>query len=78
MVSNNSKDDKTYLKELADRGELGKVEYSEKRVGGPDHEPGWEAVARLPDGRAARGTGRSKVEADQNAAAALRQKHKLP
>ena len=78
MANSDGKDDKTHLKELHDRGELGSVTYTEKRVGGTDHEPGWEAVARLPDGRAARGTGRSKAEADQNAAAALRQKHKLP
>ena len=73
-----SKDDKTHLKELADCGELAPVQYRETRVGGPEHKPGWVAVARLPDGREAEGTGRSKVEADQNAAAALRQKHKLP
>jgi ribonuclease-3 len=73
-----SKNHKGELKEQADKGTLAPVSYSTKRVGGTDHEPGFEATARLPDGRAARGTGRSKVEAEQNAAGALRQRHDLP
>ena len=70
-------DPKTYLKEKADRGQLPSVEYSMERHGGTEHEPGWTAVASLPDGRLAEGVGRSKVEAEQNAAAALIQKSRL-
>jgi ribonuclease-3 len=72
-----ARDPKTHLKELADSGNLSPAEYSTRRTGGPDHVPGWVAEVRLPDGRAAEGTGRSKTEAEQNAAAALQQKHRI-
>ncbi len=72
-----AQDPKTHLKELADRGNLSPAEYSTQRKGGPDHEPGWAAAVKLPDGRSAEGTGRSKTEAEQNAAAALLQKHRI-
>lgn len=77
MEARMGKDPKTQLKELADKGELPKVDYETRREGGTDHEPAWTAEARLPDGRCARGNGRSKVEAEQNATAALMQDHKI-
>ena len=72
-----SSDPKTKLKERADRGTLPAAEYSTERVGGTDHEPAHVARVTLPDGRESQGSGRSKVEAEQNAAAALIQKHHL-
>ncbi len=68
---------KTKLKELHDQGALPPVSYTTRRVGGTDHEPAWDADARLDDGRSARGVGHSKKEAEENAAAALDQRHKL-
>lgn len=73
-----SRDSKTQLKELTDKGVLPPVQYSTSREGGPEHETGWVATASLPDGRTATGTGRSKVEAQKNAGAALQQKYRLP
>lgn len=70
-------DPKTHLKEMADRGQLPPVSYSTERHGGTEHQPGWTALASLPDGRTAQGVGRSKVEAEQDAAAALMQKHRI-
>jgi dsRNA-specific ribonuclease len=73
-----SKDMKTHLKEMVDRGDLYPVDYDTKRVGGTEHEPAYTSTARLSDGREAMGGGRSKVEAEKNAAAALQQQHGLP
>lgn len=70
-------DPKTKLKELADRGTLPAAEYLTKRVGGTDHEPAYVAIVKLPDGRDAQGSGRSKTDAEQNAAGALIQNHRL-
>lgn len=72
-----SSDPKTQLKEMADGGKLSPVQYSTRREGGPEHEPGWVAEASLPGYGSASGVGRSKVEAEQSAAAALKQKHNL-
>ena len=50
-----SKDMKTHLKEMVDRGDLDPVDYDTKRVGGTEHEPAYTSTARLSDGREAMG-----------------------
>ncbi len=70
-------DPKTHLKEMADRGQLPPASYSTTRYGGTEHQPGWTADVSLPDGRTAQGVGRSKSEAEQDAAAALIQNYGL-
>ena len=69
-----SKDPKTALKEMADKGLLPPVTYDARRAGGAEHEPGFVAEATLPDGTSATGVGRSKREAEQHAAGTLLQK----
>lgn len=44
-----SKQDWSYRMEQPEPGELALVQHPEKRVGGPDHDPDWEAFARLTD-----------------------------
>lgn len=70
-----SKDMKTHLKEMVDRGDLHPVDYDTKRVGGTEHEPAYTSTARLSDGREAMGgpfESRSREEHSRRLAAAAR------
>lgn len=73
-----SSDPKTRLKELADCGKVRPAQYSTQREGGTEHAPGWVAEVYVPGYGRATGVGSSKVEAEQNAAAAAHQKLDLP
>lgn len=73
-----SSDAKTQLKELADCGKIPTVQYSTRREGGTEHEPGWVSEAYLHGYGYATGVGNSKVAAEQSAAASLLQKYNLP
>ncbi len=64
-------DHKTTLKEHAEQGTIGTPTYETTRVGGVDHRPAFVSTVRLPDGSEATGCGRSKKEAEQDAAATL-------
>jgi len=66
-----AKDPKTALQETTHARGLGQPEYGIADRSGPDHEPVFSVVVRLPDGREAAGEGRSKREAEQAAARRL-------
>jgi signal transduction histidine kinase/dsRNA-specific ribonuclease len=62
---------KTELQEYVDPRGLGPATYEVVRESGPPHDRLFEVEVRLPDGRRARGRGKAKKEAGENAAQGL-------
>ena len=63
-----SKDPKTELKELVDKGAVPHATFASRRAGGLEHKPGWEATVTLSDGTTGTGVGPSKRAAEASAA----------
>ena len=64
-------DAKTILKEEAEKSKSSPPQYSTERHGGLDHHPGFTAIVRDSSGNVGEGVGRSKKEAEKDAAATL-------
>ncbi|MFQ5350936.1 MAG: ribonuclease III [Thermoanaerobaculia bacterium] len=66
-----SRDAKTTLQELAQASGWGRPRYQQIAVSGPDHDKLFTVECRLDGGPSGSGTGRTKKEAEQQAAAAV-------
>lgn len=72
-TTNQRKDPKTALQEASQANFQSPPRYRVVSRGGPDHAPRFEVEVTMPDGRSWRGEGRSRREAERDAASAALQ-----